>query len=94
MPSLNIRNMSDTLMKRLKSEAALAGKTMREYVIGKLESTNGGGIPNVPRADTVPAARGRKPSPREPVASVTVGECEHGTPVGKWCGFCKKVIGT
>ena len=35
---MNIRNMSDTLLKRIKSEAALAGKTLREYVIGRLES--------------------------------------------------------
>ena len=41
MPSLNIRNMSDTLMKRLKVGSAEAGVTLREYVIGKLEGGNG-----------------------------------------------------
>jgi hypothetical protein len=37
MPALHIRDISDTLLKRLKSEAALSGMTLREYVIRQLD---------------------------------------------------------
>lgn len=35
---LNVRNVPDALMKKLKSDAALNGQTLRDYVIERLDS--------------------------------------------------------
>lgn len=40
VPALNIRNVSERLVKRLKLEAAILGVTLRAYVVERLE--NGG----------------------------------------------------
>jgi hypothetical protein len=83
MPSLNIRNIGNELVKRLKSEAALAGVTLREYVIGKLENDR---AVDVPRAAEVPARkRGAGTSERVSKPSPT---CPHGKEKGYHCGLC------
>jgi hypothetical protein len=94
MPSLNIRNIGNTLVQRLKSEAALKGKTLREYVIEKLENGNGG-VSGVRVSAEVPKAGGRKP-----VAVGNAGDaafvditkmpktCKHGEKKGYNCWQC------
>jgi hypothetical protein len=95
MPSLNIRNISDTLMKRLKSESALAGVTLREYVIGKLGEN---GRPCNNHRAVVPESGGevRRDEGRQPDAAggvekrpVRAGKhCPHGKEKGYHCGMC------
>jgi hypothetical protein len=93
MPSLNIRNIGNELVKRLKSEAALSGKTLREYVIGKLEQGSGKvGVPGVPTHIEVPAPKGRKSASREPVGTKDFRMCRHGEKIGTWCGYCLKTV--
>jgi plasmid stability protein len=60
MADMNIRNIGDALLRRLKSEAALAGKSLREYVIERLEAD--GGVQGVREAKAVRAPGGRKPA--------------------------------
>lgn len=43
MATLHIRDISDKLMQRLKSDAALNGQTLREYVVMQLGGEGGGG---------------------------------------------------
>lgn len=40
MATLTIRAIDDTLVRRLKSEAALSGRTLKALVVEKLEATN------------------------------------------------------
>ena len=92
MAALNIRNIGNTLVQRLKSEAALSGKTLREYVIEKLESRDSG-IPDVQPSIEVPAAQRRESAPARRVHRAVVEpasgpRCKHGTALGGYCGFC------
>jgi len=59
MPALHIRDISDTLMKRLKSDAALNGITLREHVIHQLgcEKTKDRVSGDLPRAAQVPVVK-------------------------------------
>lgn len=66
---MNIRNIGDTLLKRLKSEAALAGISLREHVIAKL-----GGVQVVREVAPVREEKRRKPDS----IGTGVGVCEHG----------------
>ena len=51
MGTVNLRNMPDELIRRVKSQAALQGKSMREYVIEALEKVllKAGGSPKSKR---------------------------------------------
>ncbi len=56
MPALHIRDISDTLMRRLKSDAALNGITLMEHVINQLggEKTKDRVSEDLPRPAQVP----------------------------------------
>ena len=72
MPSLNIRNISEETMKRIKSEAALGGKTLREYVMERLGETGGDHrrIQAVRAEVAVPTPERREPIAAEPVVAL------------------------
>jgi len=59
MPALHIRDISDTLMKRLKSDAALNGITLREHVINQLggQKTKDRVSEDLPRPAQVPVVK-------------------------------------
>jgi len=72
MPSLNIRNISEETMKRIKSEAALGGKTLRQYVMERLGETGGEhrGVQAVRAEVAVSAPERREPVAAEPVVAL------------------------
>ena len=71
MAALHIRDISDKLMKRLKTEAAMNGVTLREWVVKQLE----GAAPR--RADVVQAEA--KSSGHVPPGSVSKPEVKRAT---------------
>jgi|HubBroStandDraft_6_1064221.scaffolds.fasta_scaffold203741_4 hypothetical protein len=117
MGALHIRDIDDTLLKRLKFEALTLDVTLKEYVTDRLwnggdtlreieeerEAIGVGKVQAKPKRDRVPRVRedggvrldgGRvnqvvgTPAGIQPAN----GDCLHGTPIGSWCGFCRKKI--
>src|SRR5258708_4789109 len=88
MPALHIRDISDTLMKRLKSDAALNGITLREHVINQLggQKTADRPVEGLPRAEELHV--GRRRASRSERVSASCPTCEHGTAKGNRCWQC------
>lgn len=73
MPALHIRDMSDSLYRKLKSDAALRGMTLREYVLLKLgEETRveASRIPDVLPKPAIRADVGRESVPAKLAAAI------------------------
>jgi hypothetical protein len=91
MAALHIRDISDILMKRLKTEAVQAGKTLREHVIDRLENgkTEDRRVEAVRPAVEVRAAGGRKSLAAgvDPILKATGGSIRESEQAGTIADF-------
>jgi antitoxin FitA len=70
MPNIQIRGVPDDVHRRLKSQAALAGQSLNEYLLGRM--TDMARLPTVP--ELIARIREREPYDGPPVADIIRAE--------------------
>lgn len=93
---LNIRNVPEELLRKLKSEAAIEGKTLRELVLDVLAEGVGGGTSAlkgpVVKKETVPVSE-KDAGPilkKEPKTEPPLKKCSHGILADCNCQSCQE----
>lgn len=102
MAALNIRNVGEDLIKRLKADAALNGMTLRDYVLMQLDGaerikSGRGSAKSVANPSNESQAVAGKPAnpadhssaemPTAPISKISK-TCKHGTAKGWNCWQC------